>query len=80
VRIIKFYRYVHTRNIAGKYLTKCICTAPFGQFKWVRYKLFSWSIESENCLWRLDGRSVSRIEGIEIIENKPEEARLWTNW
>jgi len=47
MRIIKFYRYVFTGEVRGKYLKRSICTAPFGQFKWMRYKLFSYDEQSE---------------------------------
>jgi len=78
MRIIKFYRYVLTRDRPGRFLRRCVCTAPFGQFRWVRYKLFSWDKESEKCLWKLDARSLRYIRGVNITENKPEEAELWT--
>jgi hypothetical protein len=78
MRITRLYRYVLTGEVRGKSLQKFIRTAPFRQFRWMRYKLFSYDEQSEIYIWRLDGRSVSRLEGIEIIENKPEEAELWT--
>ena len=78
MRTIIVYRYVLTKKHPGRLLRKGVCTAPAGQFKWLKYKLYSWSEDFPFCcVWRLDGRSVSQIPGLHIIENKPEEAEPW---
>lgn len=78
MRMIILYRYILSEEKAGKYLVRTICTSPAGQFRWIRYKLYSWNKDSIlSCIWRLDGRSVMHIPGIRIIENTAEEAELW---
>jgi len=81
MRITKFYRYIITEEVPGRFWRRSVNISPGSKlFKWLKYRIFSSTKKEEKVTitWRLDGRSVSRLEGIQIVENKPEEAELWT--
>jgi len=81
---INLHRYIVTQSYTGKYYIITLAVANLKFIK-VRYNLYRIYFDSpiENTpeiakvVWKLDKRSIRYVEGIEVIENTPEEAKEW---